>query len=92
MLLDKYIIEPVDNYLNDWFNSLPLSAVEEILDVSLYDNKDIDKALDDIRYQWMEANFMEKVTIHDNFWEKYEGYTNHLEIPHLIVRQKEWEY
>jgi hypothetical protein len=40
----------------------------------------------------MEANFMEKVTIHDNFWEKYEGYTNHLEIPHLIVRQKEWEY
>jgi hypothetical protein len=93
MLLDKYIIDPVDGYLNDWFNALPFEAIEKILDVSIYGHGDVDRVLDEVHYQWeSETPFMEKVGIHDTYWEQYEAYTNHLEIPHLIVRQKEWEY
>lgn len=92
MLLSKFIIGPVDNYLNDWFGALPFEAVEKIMEVTLFGNIDIDIVLDEVYSEWEQMDFMEKVEIHEENWEKYESYTQHLEIPHLIVRQKEWEY
>lgn len=92
MLLTKFIIEPVDNYLNDWFEALPFEAVETIMEITLIGNVEVDIVLNEVHYEWEQIDFMEKVEIHELHWERYESYTQHLEIPHLIVRQKEWEY
>ena len=92
MLLIKFIIEPVDNYLNDWFGALPFEAVETIVGITLIGSVDTDTILDGVHSEWEQMDFMKKVQIHEENWERYESYTHHLEIPHLIVRQKEWEY
>ena len=92
MLLTKFIIEPVDNYLNDWFEALPFEAVEKIMEITLIGSVEVDIVLDGVHSEWEQMDFMEKVEIHEEYWERYESYTHHLEIPHLIVRQKEWEY
>ena len=92
MLLSKFIIGPVDNYLNDWFGALPFEAVEKIMGVTLFGSVDTDIILDAVHSEWEQMDFMDKVEIHEEYWERYESYTQHLEIPHLIVRQKEWEY
>jgi hypothetical protein len=92
MLLSKFIIEPVDNYLNDWFGALPFEAVETIMGITLIGSVDTDIILDAAHSEWEQMDFMDKVEIHEENWETYESYTQHMEIPHLIVRQKEWEY
>lgn len=92
MLLTKFIIEPVDNYLNDWFEALPFEAVEKIMEITLIGSVEVDIVLDGVHSEWEQMDFMEKVEIHEQYWERYESYTQHLEIPHLIVRQRECEY
>lgn len=92
MLLTKFIIEPVDNYLNDWFEILPFEAVEKIMEITLIGSVEVDIVLDGVHSEWEQMDFMEKVEIHEQYWERYESYTQHLEIPHLIVRQREYEY
>ena len=92
MLLHKYIIQPVDDYLNDWFNALPFEAMGKMFGIDLVGSQNIDELLDELKDEWVYMDLEEKCTHHDENWERYESYTQHLEIPHLIVRQKEWEY
>ena len=60
--------------------------------ITLIGSVDTDIILDGVHSDWEQMDFMDKVEIHEEYWERYESYTQHMEIPHLIVRQKELEY
>lgn len=84
MNLSKYIIEPLDTYLNNWFSSLPFEALERIFKVTLV-GLDSDEILEEVKEEWSFMDIDEKVGIHDEWWERYEGWTSHLIPPSLYI-------
>ena len=91
MELNKYIIEPLDNYLNLWFYSLPFEALERMFGVSL-GGVDVDEVLSDIREEWEYMDIEEKVSYHDDWFERWEGFTSHLIPPSLYIPYRDTEF
>lgn len=91
MELNKYIIQPLDNYLNLWFDSLPFEALERMFGVTL-GGVDVDEVLDELKDEWVYMDIEEKVGFHDQWWEKWEGFTSHLIPPSLYIPYRDIEF
>ena len=91
MELSKYIIEPLDTYLNNWFGSLPYQALERMFGVSLT-GLDWEDVLDELKEEWDFMEIEEKVSYHDEWWEKWEGFTSHLIPPSLYIPYRDIEF
>ena len=90
MELSKYIIEPLDRYLNLWYGSLPYEALERIFGVQL-GGLDSDEVLEECNEEWRFMDIDEKVSIHDEWWERYEGFTSHLIPPSLYIPYRDMD-
>lgn len=84
MNLNKLFIEPLDEYLNNWYSSLPFQALNEIFGVDLFD-KDWEETLRFLEEDWLNMSIEDKVGIHSEYWEKWEGWTSHLITPSLYI-------
>lgn len=91
MELSKYIIEPLDTYLNNWFGSLPYEALERMFNVRL-GGVDSDEILEELREEWDFMEIEEKVHYHDQWWEMWEGFTSHLIPPSLYIPYRDIEF
>jgi hypothetical protein len=91
MNLSKYIIHPLDTYLNNWFNSLPFQALERIFGVSLK-GLDWEAVLYELGEEWEIMDIEEKVSYHDQWWESFEGWTSHLIPPSLYIPYRDIEF
>jgi hypothetical protein len=53
---------------------------------------DSDEVLDELREEWEFMEIEEKVSYHDQWWEKWEGFTSHLIPPSLYIPYRDIEF
>lgn len=85
MDLQKWIIQPLDEYLNNWFGSLPFEALEDIFGVVLLGSMDTEEELRLLEEDWLSMGVDDKVGIHSEYWEKYEKWSSHLIPPSVYI-------
>ena len=74
------LINRMEEYLNSWWGTLPIEALEEITGLEFDD----EVFFNDVDYFWNAMNILDKAYIHEEHHTKYDEYTKHIILDEFI--------
>lgn len=77
-LIDKVI--RIEEYLENWYCALPISALHTLFELepdTLYTvpEEDFDDVISELRDEWHDLEFIEKVWLHDKYAKEFSEFT-----------------
>jgi hypothetical protein len=79
------LTEKLNQYLHDWYTSLPIPAINSIHQLTpdylyQFNNDEFEDIMDELRDDWYQWELETKLDMHDQIFEQYQEFTKNISI------------